>query len=66
MRNKIKEIRHLKKMSQEELANKAGISRATLSNLENNIEKATSTKTLIKIAAALGVSVDQIFFTKHV
>ncbi len=66
MGSKIKELREKKKMSQEELAKEAGVSRTTLSNLENNVERATSTKTLLKIAKALGVTVDQIFFEKSV
>jgi len=63
---KIKETREAKKMTQEELSEKSGVSRGTISALENGTVRATTTKTLVKIAQALGVSVDQIFFTESV
>ena len=53
-------------MTQEELAAKSGVSRTTISNLENGSTRATSTQTLLKIAKALGKTVDQIFFTEAV
>ncbi len=59
---KIKEVREAKKMSQEELAEKSGISRVTISGLENGTERITTTKTLMKLAEALETTVDQIFF----
>ncbi len=62
----IKEIREQKNMSQEELSRKSGVSRTTISNLENNSMKTAMTSTLLKIANALGVTVDQIFFNKSV
>lgn len=58
---KIRDIREQKKMSQEELSQKSGVSRTTISNLENNIDKTAMTSTLVKIANALDVTVDQIF-----
>lgn len=61
MGNKIKERRDLLKMSQEELAEKSMVSRATISSLENNSERNTSTKVLQKIAAALGTTVGELF-----
>jgi DNA-binding XRE family transcriptional regulator len=63
---KIKEAREELKMTQEELAAKSGVSRTTISNLENGSTRATSTQTLLKIAKALGKTVDQIFFTEAV
>lgn len=59
---KIKEMREEQNMTQEELASKSGVSRTTIWALENNANKMASTKTLLKIAQALGKSVDQIFF----
>ncbi|MGM9602528.1 MAG: helix-turn-helix transcriptional regulator [Faecousia sp.] len=59
---KIKEKRDEMKMSQEELAQKSGVSRGTISGLENGTLRATTTKTLLKLAKALGTTVDQIFF----
>lgn len=61
MQSRIKELRERLGMSQEELANKAGISRVTLSGLETGTVESTSTKTLFKIAAALNSSVDEVF-----
>lgn len=61
MGNKIKETREALKMTQEELAEKSGVSRTTISALENGIDRATSTKTLIKLARAMNTTVDAIF-----
>ncbi len=66
MKNKIKDLRKNKGMTQKELALKAGVCRTTLSRLENNIERVTSTKVLLKIANALDTTVEQIFFSKGV
>lgn len=63
---KIKEIRESRDMTQEELAEKSGVSRVTISGLENGTERNTTSKTLVKIASALGVTVDQIFFMEAV
>lgn len=60
---KIKEIRIAKKISQQELAEKANVSRTIISQLENGVRTVTKTDTLIKIADALGVKVEDIFFT---
>lgn len=66
MGTKIKEFREKQKMTQEDLAAKSGVSRGTISALESGKEKVTTTKTLLKIANALGASVDQIFFGESV
>lgn len=58
---KIKEVRKSLKMSQEELAEKSGISRGTIVALEAGTERVTTTKTLVALAAAMNVSIDQIF-----
>lgn len=58
---RIKEIREQINMSQQELIKRSGISRGTISALENGTMRATTTKTLVAIANALGVTVDQIF-----
>lgn len=63
---KIKELREAMKMTQEELAEKSGVSRGTISALENGIDRTTTTKTLVKLAQALDTTVDRIFFTKGV
>lgn len=59
---RIKERRELLRMSQEDLSLKSGISRQTISSLENTPGKNVSTKTLEKLAAALGVTVGELFF----
>ena len=63
---KIREVREEMKMSQEELAEKSGVSRGTISALENGSARTTTTKTLLKLAKALGVTVDRIFFAEGV
>lgn len=62
---KIREVREAKNISQEELSQKSGVSRSIISALENGKTNTTS-KTLANIAKALGVSVDQIFYTDYV
>lgn len=59
---KIKDRREALRMSQEELSAKSGISRQTISSIENNPEKSVSTKTLEKIASALGTTIGNLFF----
>lgn len=61
MAYKIKDARAELKMSQEELAKKAGVSRQTISGLESGARTVTTTDTLIKIAHALGKNVSDIF-----
>ena len=60
MENRLTVIRAEKKLSQAELAEKAGISRTTLSQIEN--EKATPDgETIAKLVKALGVPAGDIF-----
>ena len=66
MGSKIKERREFLKMSQEELAEKSAVSRATISSLENNSERNTSTKILKRIASALDTTVGELFFADDV
>lgn len=63
---KIKEKRKEMDMTQEELAEKSGVCRTTISGLENGTLRATSSKTLLKLARALNTTVDQIFFEDSV
>ncbi len=58
----IKEMREAAKLTQEELAAKSGVSRGTISALENGTTKTTTTKTLVNIAKALNTTIDKIFF----
>lgn len=58
---RVKEEREKKGMTQEELAKKAGVSRTIISGLESGTINVTTTKTLKKIAEALGKNVSDIF-----
>ena len=62
---KIKEVRESIGMTQEELAEESGVSRGTISALENG-NPITTSKTLVKLAKAMKVSIDQIFYTEDV
>ena len=57
----IKKYRQEMKLSQEELATKSGVSRATISGLESGNITVTTTEALIKIANALDKKVSDIF-----
>ena len=61
MEFKIKERREEAGISQEELSKKSGVSRTIISGLESGTITTTTTKTLAKIAEALGLKVSDIF-----
>ena len=63
---KIKELREAMKMTQEELADPGGVNQYASSELENGIDRTTTSKTLVKLAQALDTTGDRIFFTKGV
>lgn len=58
---RIKERREELKMTQETLAQKSGISRVAISLIENGKITNVSSKTLLALATALGVRLDEIF-----
>lgn len=62
MKNKVREYRLKEGMSQEELARKSGVSRTTISDLENEKIDVVTNITLQKIANALNRKVATIFF----
>lgn len=66
MGSKLKEAREAAKMTQEELAEKSGVSRATISGLENGNERPTMSTTLLALARALDTTVEKIFFNDSV
>ena len=66
MKNKLRYVREEIGMTQEGLSKKSGISRTTISALENNEKKAASSKTLLALASALNTSVTCIFFGSYV
>lgn len=61
MRYRIKEFREKLKMSQNELAKKAKVSRTIISGLENGTITVTTTETLLKLSIALECKVTDIF-----
>ena len=61
---KIRELREREGMTQEQLSRRSGVSRATIWGLETGNDKVTTTKTLNKLAIALGVAVDDLFSDK--
>lgn len=62
----IKKLREKNNMTQDELSALSGVSRATICALEKGTERATTTKTLMNLARALGVPVEALFFTESV
>ena len=58
---KIRQLRNQKGLTQEELAKRANVSRATIIGLENGTITVTTTETLTKIAGALDKKVSDIF-----
>jgi transcriptional regulator with XRE-family HTH domain len=56
---RLKELRQLRAMSQEELSTESGVGRATISRLERG-ETGAQGRTLRRLAAALGVGVEEL------
>lgn len=61
MAYRIKELREKKKLTQEQLSQKSGVSRTTIANLESNKEHEPMVGTLKALAAALDVPVSKLF-----
>lgn len=59
----IKEKRKALGLTQEELSEKAGVPRQTISSLESGAQTNTTTATLSKIAAALECKITDIFLS---
>ena len=66
MNIRLKEIREEKGMTQEQLENKSGISRQTISAIENGKTNNVMSGTLTALADALDTTIDAIFFDKGV
>lgn len=62
MKNKVKHYRELAGLTQEELSEKADVSRNTISSLETGSNTNVTYDTMIKIARALNEKVAAIFF----
>lgn len=61
MKTQIKEQRIKMGMSQDQLAEKSGVARTIISQLETGQRTVTTTETMLKIARALECSVADIF-----
>ncbi len=57
----IRKFREEKGLTQAQLAEKSGVTRATIIALENNCSYVTTTKTIVNVANALGKTVGEIF-----
>ena len=57
---KIKEYRLLRKLTQRELAERAGVTRATICNIENGTQRDVKAGNLKRIAEALGVEMTEL------
>ncbi len=57
---KIKEYRLLRKLTQGELAERAGVTRATICNIENGTQRDVKAGNLKRIAEALGVEMAEL------
>ena len=66
MNIRLKEIREEKGMTQEQLEIKSGISRQTISAIENGRTNNVMSGTLTALADALDTTIDAIFFDKRV
>ena len=63
---RIREIRESLGMSQAELCEKTGITRTTIWKLETGEDEVTTSRTLVRIADALGVTVGELFLPSKV
>lgn len=66
MGHKLKLFRIERNMTQEDLAERSGVSRQTISSIENEGVGAATTKTLAKLAKALETTVGELFFGESV
>lgn len=61
MKNKVKELRLKAGLKQEELAEKSGVGRTVISQLENGTRDVITTDTMFKLAKALNTDATNIF-----
>ena len=61
MTNRVAEVRKAKSLSQQELADRAGISRTYLSIIETTPDKVLSNDVMFRIARVLDVGIEHIF-----
>lgn len=61
IKNRLKKLREERGISQEKLSEMSGISRTTLSKIENNEEVSVNTRTIAKLAEVFNVAPSEIF-----
>ena len=61
VKNRLKEIRWKKGLSQEQLAIKSGVDKSVINHLEQNENATTDTTKAVKLAKALGTSINKLF-----
>lgn len=61
MENKIKERRIELKLSQDQLAEKSGVARTIISQLENGMRDVITSETMLKLAKSLDTTVADLF-----
>lgn len=61
IKNRLKKLREERGISQEKLSEMSGISRTTLSKIENNEEVSVNTRTIVKLADVFEVNPSDIF-----
>ena len=59
---KLKKARMQRNLTQQELADKSGVSRVTIAMIENGQTRDVMASTLLKLANALDMSVSDLFF----
>lgn len=57
---RVKEYRKQKRLTQQKLAEKTGLSFNTITKIEQGIGDSPTLKTLVKLSDALGVSIDEL------
>lgn len=60
MGNNLRKIRRLKDITQQELAEKVGVTREYISNIERGVVKAPSARIMLEIAKRLDTTVEKI------
>ena len=66
MKLRVRELRKKSKMTQGELAKRSNLSLATISRIENHYADVATMTSLNRIANALGVEVEALFFTNQI
>lgn len=63
---RLKQVREERDMTQDELAQASGVNRVTIALIETGATKNASSKTMLRLAKALGTTIDALFFDESV